>query len=105
MTPRTLSQLLDDLQNSLSGPHVSIASILEAFHERGFGFCLFLFALPAALPLPAVGLGTILAPPLLLLSAQMILGRHTVWFPARLQFPNPKSQFRNLRMIGSSRCR
>jgi hypothetical protein len=54
---------------------------LEAFHERGFGFFLLLFALPAALPVPAIGLNAIIALPLLILTAQQAMGRHTIWLP------------------------
>lgn len=79
---RTLSDLLSDLQSHNSGDHISIAVLLKAFHERGFGFFLFLIALPAALPVPAIGLNTLIALPLLLLTAQQFLGRHTIWVPS-----------------------
>lgn len=79
---RSLSALLSDLKSAFNGAEtVTIGQILEGFHERGFGFFLFLFALPAALPLPAVGYGTVLALPLLFLSAQQAMGRHIIWFP------------------------
>ena len=79
---RSLSTLLTDLKNSFQDQDdISIGQILEAFHERGFGFFLFLFALPAALPIPAVGYGTVLALPLIFLTVQQAMGRHTIWFP------------------------
>jgi hypothetical protein len=83
---RPLSALLSDLKDNFHGQEdVSVAQILEAFHERGFGFLIFIFALPAALPLPAVGLGTILALPLLFLTAQQAMLRHTIWLPERIK--------------------
>lgn len=85
ITPPTrgLSELLVDLKNHNTTPQMTLKSLLEAFHERGFGFFLFIFALPAALPVPAFGLNTIIALPLLLLTAQQAIGRHTVWLPEK----------------------
>lgn len=82
---RSLTELLEDVRAQLTGDDVTVGELIEAFHERGFGFFLFLFALPAALPLPAVGYGTLLALPLLLLTAQQAYGRHTVWLPASVR--------------------
>lgn len=91
---RSLSQLLLDLKHRFSqeteqGPaqdNVSIGNLLEAFHERGFGFFLFLFALPMALPLPVPpGINILLASPLLLMTAQQALGRHTIWLPEKMK--------------------
>ena len=83
---RSLSKLLTDLQSAFERKdNVSVGDILDGFHERGFGFFLFLFALPAALPLPAVGYGTVLAFPLLFLSAQQAVGRRTIWFPEKVK--------------------
>ncbi len=84
-TPRSLSALLEDIRAQLTAPQITVDHLLSLFHERGFGFFLFLIALPAALPLPALGLNTVIALPLLLLTAQQMLGRHTVWLPERLR--------------------
>ena len=83
--PRTLSQLLNDLTGHIDGDQVSVKTILEAFQERGFGFFLFLIALPAALPIPALGISTIIALPLMILTFQQAIGRHTVWIPSFLK--------------------
>lgn len=85
MTTRSLSQLLQDIQDTIVADTVSFGGILEKFHERGFGFFLFLFALPAALPIPAFGINTIIALPLLLLTAQQAVGRHTIWVPQKFK--------------------
>ncbi len=82
---RSLSQLIIDLKDGFTGERVTIDHILEGFHERGFGFLLFVFALPPALPFPAPGLGTIVAPALFFLTLQQIAGRHTVWLPGRVR--------------------
>jgi len=83
MTIRSLNQLLSDLQSHLSGEVISVRAVLEAFHERGFGFFLFMIALAAALPVPAIGLNTIIALPLLILTAQQAMGRAQVWLPEK----------------------
>jgi hypothetical protein len=56
--------------------------IVEAFHERGFGMLLLILAAPMALPLPVPpGVNIILASPLIFLTAQQAIGRHTPWLP------------------------
>ncbi len=84
-TPRALSHLLNDIKQHTHGDTISLKTLLEAFHERGFGFFLFLFALPAALPIPAIGINAIIALPLLLLTAQQAIGRHTIWAPTKFK--------------------
>lgn len=81
-TPRGLSQLLIDFENALSGERTSVRDMLTALHERGFGALLFIFALPAALPLPVPpGINLIIALPLIILTFQQLLGRANVWLP------------------------
>lgn len=83
---RPLSELLTDFKQELSGETISIGELLEAFHERGFGVVLFVFALPMALPIPVPpGINIMLALPLLILTAQQMAGRHTIWLPDRLK--------------------
>lgn len=85
MNPRSLSQLLRDLESELDGIEISVAQLLETFHERGFGFFLFFLALPAALPLPGLGINVIIAFPMLLLTFQQVIGRHTIWLPNKIK--------------------
>lgn len=84
MLIRTLSELLLDVRAQLTGERVTVGALLDAFHERGFGFFLFLFALPAAVPLPGLGINLVIAVPLLALTLQQMLGREKVWLPARV---------------------
>lgn len=85
MSMRNLSDILNAIDTEITTEKVSMSDLLEVFHERGFGFFLFFFALPAALPIPAVGVGTILGMPLLFLTAQQAVGRHTIWFPEKIK--------------------
>jgi hypothetical protein len=84
-SPRALSALLQQFRAELPPERVRVDEVLEAFHERGFGIVLFIFSLPAAAPIPAPGINTLIAIPLLFLTAQMAIGRHTVWFPANIK--------------------
>ncbi len=81
----SISDIFDQLRNTMVKDDITLDEILEVFHERGFGVFLFFFALPAALPLPAVGVGTVLGIPLLFLTAQQAIGRHTIWFPQKMR--------------------
>ncbi len=85
MNPHTLSQLLQDLESQLKTEKISVTQLLETFHERGFGFFLFFLALPAALPLPGLGINMIIAFPMLLLTFQQIMGRQTIWLPEKIK--------------------
>ena len=79
--PRSLTELLTDLKGSLIEENVRVSTILEGFHERGFGFFLFALSLPSAIPIPAMGMHTVVSIPMLLLTGQQAIGRHTVWMP------------------------
>lgn len=66
----------------MSGEHVNFDNLLEALHERGFGFLLLIFSVPMALPIPVPpGINILLATPLIILTAQQAVGRHTIWMP------------------------
>lgn len=79
---RSISDVFTDFRTALTGDKVTIANMLEALHERGFGFLLLIFAAPMALPIPVPpGINIILASPLILLTAQQTLGRRAIWMP------------------------
>jgi len=91
---RTLSQTLIDLKNDLPEDKVCTFDLVERLHERGIGMLLFIFALPAALPIPALGINVIIALPLLLLTAQQAMGRHSVWIPEKIKYKSiSRAQF------------
>lgn len=85
-TPRPISEVLIDLKDQLPKEKICTFDLLEALHERGFGFLLFLFALPAALPLPGLGINLIIAFPLVFLTAQQAMGRHRIWVPDWIKY-------------------
>ncbi len=56
------------------GEKISIQQILEGFESAGFSMLIIIFAIPVALPVPAVGYGTVMASPMLLLCIQLLFG-------------------------------
>lgn len=82
---RKLSQVLEDAKKLLTGEKTSLGDILNLFGDRGTAFILFLVALPAALPVPAIGIFIIIAPPLLFLTAQQMIGKKVIWLPEEIK--------------------
>jgi hypothetical protein len=80
--PRRLSQLFINLSGQAQGA-VSIGTIRDALGNRSFAALLVLFALINLIPLPP-GTSAVLGLPLLIISAQMILGSKRVWLPRLL---------------------
>jgi hypothetical protein len=70
----------DQVKSSLK-----IGEIIDDFKEQGYSILLFLFALPAALPLPGIGINIIIALPLLILTVQQAIGKQDLWFPKRMR--------------------
>ena len=82
---RKLSQVLEDAKNMLNGEATSLGDILRLFGDRGTAFILLLVALPAALPVPAIGIFFLVAPPLMFLTAQQMFGKKVIWLPEELK--------------------
>ena len=74
------SEVLNDLASRPS-PTIAISDVLSAFGDRAFGALMLLFAAPNILPLPP-GTSAVLGAPLLFITAQLMLGRSTLWMPA-----------------------
>jgi hypothetical protein len=77
-----ISEILDGLAGA-KRKTVSVQDVLEAFGDRAFGALLFVFAAPVALPMPP-GVSAILGAPLLFITAQLMVGRRTLWLPKAL---------------------
>lgn len=93
-TPRPISEVLIDLKGELPDEKVCTFDLLEALHERGFGFLLFIFALPAAIPLPGLGINLVIALPLLFLTFQQAIGLQSIWIPNWMKYKSiSKTQF------------
>jgi hypothetical protein len=77
-----ISEILDAIADT-KAKTVSVQDVLEAFGDRAFGALMFVFAAPAALPMPP-GFSALLGAPLLFITAQLMVGRRTLWLPKAL---------------------
>jgi hypothetical protein len=98
------TSLAETLESILASEHEdgpSIGEITDAVGEKGFGLLLIVLSLPSALPVPAPGYSTPFGIVIALIALQMLLGRHTVWLPTRLQRIRIKPSLAN-KMIGAA---
>ena len=103
-TTPTHTSLAETLESALASEHQSgpsIGELTDAVGEKGFGLVLVLLSLPSALPVPAPGYSTPFGIVIALLALQMLMGRQTVWLPARLQRIRIKPSLAN-KMIGAA---
>jgi len=66
------------------GDKIKVGEIIEGFHDAGFAILIIIFSIPVALPLPAVGVASILAIPVVILCAQLAVGRKSPWLPSKI---------------------
>jgi hypothetical protein len=79
--PVSASTLLARFADSWAADRVQLTDIVDVLGERAYGILLLIFAIPNAIPNPVPGVTAILGLPLVLISAQMLLGRPKPWFP------------------------
>lgn len=89
--PLPLSQRLAQIVEETGPERLSFSDLAAQLHARAWGGLLFIFAAINVLPLPP-GTSSFFAIPLLIVSAQMIFGRETPWFPARIDRRGVKKQ-------------
>jgi hypothetical protein len=77
-----LSAVLEDLVGRRRD--IALSELIEIFGARAFGAITLVFAVACALPLPP-GSSTVLGAPLVLLTPQIALGRHSPWLPRRMR--------------------
>ena len=78
-----LSQRLAQIIEETGPDRLTFSNLAAQLHSRAWGGLLFIFAAINVLPLPP-GTSVFFAMPLLIISAQMVMGRQTPWFPARI---------------------
>lgn len=81
--PLSLSQRLAKIIEDTGPDRLSFTDLAAQLHARAWGGLLLIFAAINVLPLPP-GTSMFFAIPLLLVSGQMIFGRTSPWFPARI---------------------
>jgi hypothetical protein len=81
--PPPLSQRLAEIVAQGGPDRLSFSELAAQLHSRAWGGLLFIFAAINMLPLPP-GTSAFFAIPILIVSAQMVFGRTSPWFPARI---------------------
>lgn len=81
--PLPLSERLAQIIEETKAERLSFTDLAAQLHSRAWGGLLFIFAAINVLPLPP-GTSIFFAVPLMIVSAQMVLGRASPWFPARI---------------------
>jgi hypothetical protein len=81
--PPALSKRLEQIIAETGPDRLSFTELAAKLHGRAWGGLLFIFAAINVLPLPP-GTSAFFAIPILLVAGQMVFGRASPWFPARL---------------------
>lgn len=78
----TTRDFSDELQEWLEADgSKTVGDLIDTFDERSFAVGIMLMLFVPALPVPTAGISHVLEFGALLMAAQMVLGRHTVWLP------------------------
>jgi hypothetical protein len=81
----SISAVLSRLTEPTRGERISLNEAIVELGDRAYGLMLLTLALPMAVPISAIpGISTIFGVPLILISAQLMLGRPRPWLPAWL---------------------
>lgn len=78
------SQTLANLLSEVTEESTTLSTIVRLMGNGSIGSLLLFFALPMALPIPAPGLSILFGIPLMLISAQLLFGRTSLWLPKML---------------------
>ncbi len=82
-TPPRTSELLSAIAAAHADRSVSVAEIMHALRGRAFGMAFLIFALPNCLPM-LPGISVIAGLVIILIAAQLVIGRLEPWLPRRL---------------------
>jgi hypothetical protein len=78
-----LSLRLAQIVEETASDRLTFSELAAQLHARAWGGLLLIFAAINVIPLPP-GTSSFFAIPLLIVSAQMVFGRETPWFPSRI---------------------
>ena len=74
--------MLKRLTDPARGDRLTLDEAIETLGDRGYGLAMLMLSLPMALPISAIpGISTVFGIPLILIAAQLMLGRHRPWLP------------------------
>ncbi len=84
MNQEALSSIVTRVFDPARAPG-SFGELIDEIGRHGLAVILILFALPAALPLPAAGYSTVLSIPLYFIGFRLLLGYDTLWVPQSIR--------------------
>ncbi|BAZ14124.1 exopolysaccharide synthesis ExoD [Calothrix sp. NIES-4071] len=76
------SKLLQNILQRHTEERIYLRDLVSEMGERSFAGLLMICALPEALPLPVAGVSAIIGIPLMIVSAQLLLGFRKPWLPS-----------------------
>lgn len=79
--PASASTLLATFAETWTEDRVRLTDIVDVLKERVYGVLLLIFAIPNAIPNPVPGITAVLGLPLVIIAAQLMVGRPRPWFP------------------------
>jgi len=82
---RRISSILESLPAAVKGDRISFGDLVDFFDGRAFGPLIVVFAAPNMLPVALPGISAVLGAPLILLTAQLMIGRRRPWLPGFLR--------------------
>lgn len=78
----TIAAVLRRLTDPARGERITLDEAIETLGDRAYGLAMLMLALPMAVPISAIpGISTIFGIPLILIAAQLMLGRPKPWLP------------------------
>lgn len=78
----TIAAVLRRLTDPARGERITLDEAIETLGDRAYGLAMLMLALPMAVPISAIpGISTVFGIPLILISAQLMLGRPKPWLP------------------------
>jgi hypothetical protein len=80
-----MSAILRALPGRVTGDRISFGDLVDAFEHRAYGPLIVVFAAPNMLPVALPGISAVLGAPLILLTAQLMIGRSRPWLPGFLR--------------------
>ncbi len=78
----TIAAILRQLTDPAKGEQLTLDEAIEALGDRAYGLAMLMLALPMAVPISSIpGISTVFGIPLILIAAQLAVGRPKPWLP------------------------
>ncbi len=79
---KTIAAILRQLTDPAKDERLTLDEAIETLGDRAYGLAMLMLALPMAVPISSIpGISTVFGIPLILIAAQLMLGRPRPWLP------------------------